>query len=159
MSRTTDKKMKHAQVKKLFQAWNDGRADEAARLRVQAHLDECSGCRDYYEKMALLLAKPESSAIERLAPDPFLPMRIRALDRERPAAPAAARRFGALRASFAAMIIAAAIAAGVFLGNGLLNISRASDENDPAMAYYSTFSQAGFADDLQTIVAESPDEL
>ena len=150
--------MKHEQIKKLFHAWNDGRADEAARPRIQAHLDECAECRGYYEKMSLLLAKPESSSLPRLEPDPFLPARIKAMVREHSAPQGGRKRFGVLRASFVTMVFAIAIAAGVFLGNGLSNISQASDETDLAAAYYTTFSQAGFADDLQTIVDDTKDE-
>lgn len=151
--------MKHEQVQKLFLDWSEGRVDEMARPRIQAHLDECGECRNYYEKIALLLAKPARSDLAHLDPDPFLPARIRALASEDAEPQSTGRRFGVLRASFATMIFATAITAGVFLGNGLSNISHANDDADLAAAYYTTFSQAGFADDLQTIVDESQDEL
>lgn len=151
--------MKHKQVKKLFQQWNDGRVEEPARPRIQAHLDACDECREYYEKMALLLAKPDAAGRKRLEPDPFLPARIRAIARESAAPPAPARRFGVLRTTAVTAMLIVAIAAGVFLGHELSAISRTNGDTDLAAAYYSTVAQEGFADDLQTIVTESKDEL
>jgi predicted anti-sigma-YlaC factor YlaD len=154
--------MKHDQAQKLFQQWSDGGGPPAGpRPRIQAHLDECRECRNYYEKMSLLLEKPDRSSLPRLEPDPFLPARIKTIAHAGAGArrPAAGRRFSVLRASFAAMIFAIAIAGGVFLGNGLSTLSSTDEEIDLTQAYYTTFSQTGFADDLQVIIEENQDEM
>jgi predicted anti-sigma-YlaC factor YlaD len=146
--------MNHADVRKLFQSWMEGRVDTAARSRIQQHLDACGDCKRYYDAMSLLLEKPDRSLLPRIEPDPFLPARIKALAAEGPGTQIHAKRFAFVRMSVIAAVCAVAVAAGVFLGTGLSSIvSRSYDDTAVVKAYSSALSQSGIADAWEEAVA------
>lgn len=155
--------MKHKHVKRLFHAWSEKRVGEDERREVEQHLEECADCRLYFDRMSALLQKLDPSLLPRLEADPFLPTRIRAQAGgagEASALPARARavwpRFSVLSA-----VLVAALAVGVFLGRGLSKVvatSAQQDDSDIVEAYYSAFSQSGFASDWESVISDDEEE-
>ncbi|UCG53019.1 MAG: zf-HC2 domain-containing protein, partial [Candidatus Latescibacterota bacterium] len=127
-----------------YQAWDEDRLNAEERRRVQQHLGECVECRRYFETMSVLLEKTDSSLLPRIEPDPFLPTRIRAMDKAtRTPIP---RCFIAwARISLVSVMIMIALSAGIYLGRGLATATRSNGETEIASAYYEAFSQSGFA--------------
>ena len=121
-------------VKKQFQAWSEGRLDKTRRLRIQQHLDDCQSCRAYFDKMAILLEKPDAALLPRIEPDPFLPTRIRALAEEASRAPVARKRRW-LQWSFNGAMIAVAALIGIYVGKGVAIGNGTSGDEEIISAY------------------------
>ncbi len=98
--------------------------------------------------------------LPRLEPDAFLPTKIRALSDDRRARATGMKRpgWGWLRLSLASAAFAIAVAAGVFLGTGLSTASYANGESEIVEAYYEAFSQSGFADEWENVIADDQAE-
>ena len=157
--------MKH--IAKHFQAWSEGRLDGEAQRLIETHLEECAECRMYFERMSSLLEKSTASDLPRLEPDPFLPGRIRGLAEKSsttahadwPARLGLIRPLGWLRLSYYAVLFAAAVAGGVYVGQGAAAWSSGDGDDQLLTGYYEAFSQSGFADDWEQLVAVENKEL
>jgi len=134
--------------------WSEDRLSAARKKRVDQHLEKCSECRAYFEKMSGVLLKVDHSAISPLTPDPFLPTRIKAIAEARQKKNASNngfvwQRLGKLQAATSAVMVTVAISIGIFLGKGL------ASQNDPgnsqsvqtsiASEYYDAFSNNGLS--------------
>ena len=151
--------MKHENVIELYLEWTEGRVDETTRLAVQEHLEHCHDCRKYYEKMSLLLEKPDASLLPRLEPDPYLLTRIRALAEKEYAPTASGRARRWIRYSFASIMLLIAATTGIFLGSGLSTTSTASEEKELIDSYYEAFSQSGFEEEWDSIIDGNEEEI
>ena len=151
--------MKH--IAKHFQDWSEGRLDGEAQRLIETHLEECAECRMYFERMSSLLERSTASDLPRLEPDPFLPGRIRGLAEESstPAPRGLLRPLGWLRLSYYAILFAAAVAGGVYVGQGAAAWSSGDGDDQLLTGYYEAFSQSGFADDWEQLVTAENKEL
>jgi predicted anti-sigma-YlaC factor YlaD len=150
--------MKHRAVREKYPAWSEGRLAAGESLGVRDHLDGCDECRAYYEKMSLLLESTDPALLPRLAPDPFLPARIRALAAERRTEPVRRRALGWLRFSAAGLMILFAAMAGVYLGLGISTSGRAADTaegTDIAGAYYEVFAPSDFSGVWESVLGDA----
>jgi predicted anti-sigma-YlaC factor YlaD len=150
--------MKHEDAKKLFLDFNEGRVDDAARLRIQEHLARCDECRLYYEKMTLFLEKPDPESIPRLEPDIFLPAKIRAAAQARRADKPTRKRLAWGRLSLAGVSLVLAVVTGIILGTGLTSASYSSDETEIIESYSDVFSSTGFTDGWQDVIVYDEEE-
>jgi predicted anti-sigma-YlaC factor YlaD len=146
--------MKHEDAKMLYQDWIEGRVDDATRLDIQEHLDDCNECRSYFEKMTQLLEKPDPAHLPRLEPDAFLPAKIRGSFGRRQKQATFGKTLGWIRLSLASAVFALAVTAGVFLGAGLSSAIYANEDTEIVEAYYEAFSQSGFAEDWENVFLE-----
>ena len=151
--------MKH--IAKHFQAWSEGRLDGEAQRLIEIHLEECAECRMYFERMSSLLEKSMASHRPRLEPDPFLPGRIRGLAEKSstPAPRGLMRPLGWLRLSYYAILFAAAVAGGVYVGQSAAAWGSGNGDDQLLTGYYEAFSQSGFADDWEQLVTAENKEL
>jgi predicted anti-sigma-YlaC factor YlaD len=147
-------------VKKHYQAWSEGRLDGEAQRLTEAHLEDCAECRAYFERMSQLLERPSEDDLPRLAPDPFLPGRIRALAGKTSAAhPRGVRALGWLRLCYYAFLFAVAVVGGVYVGQGAATRGAENGDNQLLSGYYEAFSQSGFAEDWEQLVDTENKEL
>ena len=137
--------MEHKTAREKYQAWIEDGLGAEERRSVEQHLDECGECRTYFEKISLLVERPHPTLLPRLAADPFLPSRIRALAEERGAARGRRSAVGWVRVSVGSVMLILAAAAGVYLGKGLYTNTRSAEETELAQAYYEAFSPSDFA--------------
>lgn len=150
--------MEHRTVRDKYQAWCEGRLAAGELRGVRDHLDACVECRLYYERMTLLLEKTDPALLPRLAPDPFLPARIRALAEERKRGPVRGRALAWLRLSLAGVMLFFAATAGVYLGQELSTASRSADTaqgTDIAEAYYEAFAPSDFSGVWESVLDET----
>ncbi len=137
--------MEHRIVKENYQAWSDGRLGAGERRSVEEHLGACDECRTYYAKMSILIEKTDPALVPRLAPDPFLPSRVRAVVDGRRNQTIQRRARGWLRVSAAGVVFVVAVTAGVYLGRGLTTGRDNAEEARIAEAYYEAFSPSDFS--------------
>ena len=160
--------MKNDHVIELYADWADDSLGADEQRRVQLHLDSCGQCAGYFDKMSALLDTLAPDALPDLEPDPHLPVRVRAIARERadrdgvvdslPRHSLPTRRFaGWLRASFAGAMAVLAIAIGIYVGYGAGSAQMGTNElaantgdasTEAFDEYYSAFSQSYLADGL-----------
>jgi anti-sigma factor RsiW len=156
-----------------FQAWSDGRINEKQRLAIEGHLEKCTDCRAYFEKMSLLFDQMGPASLPRLQPDPFLPARIRAIskgdketetarDPARASARQARRRpFGWATLSAMAVLIVMAVWVGAYFGERLSLVSLAASQSEAEEfvdSFYDEFSRPGFTSSWETILENNEEE-
>lgn len=147
--------MKHRTVKDKYAEWSAGRLDAEERREIREHLDGCDECRVYYEKMSLIMERTDPALLPRLAPDPLLPARVRALARTRGAEPVRPPALGWFRASLAGVVLMAAVSAGVLLGISLSDGSITGEGIDIAQEYYEAFSPSDFSGTWEDVLTET----
>jgi len=152
--------MKREHVIDSYQNWNENRLEAEERREIQRHLKGCVDCRQYFEKMSLLLDQHDPSFLPHLEPDPFLPTRIRALaeggevvEREN-----LRRAVGWLRLSVASALTLVAVTTGAYLGLGLSATNGSADDSEIIAAYYDAFSQSEFASGWDDLVENGQEE-
>lgn len=147
--------MEHKTAREKYQTWIEGGLGAEERRIVEQHLDECGECRMYFEKVSVLIERPQPTLLPRLTPDPFLPSRIRALAEERGAARGRRRAVGWVRLSAGSAMLILAAAAGIYLGKGLYTNTRSAEETELARAYYEAFSPSDFAGVWEDLFVEA----
>jgi predicted anti-sigma-YlaC factor YlaD len=136
--------MEHKTARNKCLAWIEGGLGAEERRVVQRHLDECGECRSYFERISLLVERPDTVLLPRLAPDPFFPSRVRAAVEERRSAHGRRSAAGWVRISLASVVLILAAAAGIYLGNGFYANARSAEGTELAEAYYEAFSPSDF---------------
>ena len=149
--------MKDRHVINRFQDWSESRLDEQVRIEVQAHLDECGGCRRYFEGMTKLMDGAGPGTLPSLEPDPFVPARIRAAAEARRSGGKTPRpATGRLAASMMGAAVVIAAVAGVLIGGGLSSRASAGEEARALVdAYSEAFSPADIGGEWETLLAEN----
>ncbi|RMI08898.1 MAG: hypothetical protein D6681_07605 [Calditrichaeota bacterium] len=148
-------------VRKYVVDWMDGRLSPEKRAAVEAHLEGCRECRNYFRRMSELLGPADPDALPRLEADPYLPTRIRAeMEAAAPDVPGRRRSLPVtLRWAIASALLTLAIVTGVFLGRGLYESSRDYGASEVALVYYQAFTlPEGYTDDWQTLVSENGEQ-
>ena len=160
--------MKHERIIRRYQGWIEGGLGTEERRETEQHIGECDECRVYFEKMTRLLEETDPALLPLLTPDPFLPVRIRAMaerGKTRPETLTAARRagfdrIGRRRAAWARLSLAGAalffaVIAGVFLGRGLSANNSYAQESELASAYYEAFAPTDIAGGWADVVNQT----
>jgi predicted anti-sigma-YlaC factor YlaD len=107
--------MTHEKAQTLFADLQSGLLHSSKKNEVEQHLSECGSCRTLYDVFTLALNV--DTPRHRLAADPFLPTRIRAIAADR--APSHPSVKTALRWSVASVAFSVAVALGILLGEGI----------------------------------------
>lgn len=148
-------------VTKWYVDWSEKRLGTGRMARVEQHLQSCEACRRYFDKMDALFAPVDPAALPQLQPDPYLPIRIRALAGQRAAEGRAGQQAGVIlpnkvQLGLSGIMLMAAISIGVYLGKGLATYqtvtSPPDSESDLVSQYYDAFSYDGFAESWETVV-------
>lgn len=137
--------MDHEWIIASYLAWDEDRLDPAERRKIQRHLEECTNCRAYFEKMSLLLDTLDPSLLPALEPEPYLPTRIRALA-DRKGTTGLRRAVAWARVSLATFAVVVAAFSGVYLGASLTTAQSSVDDSEIIGAYYEAFSPSEFMD-------------
>jgi len=125
--------MRHKTIKNLLPEYIDNELKPEVRKAVEEHLRKCSACRQYMERLRLLLEEPDLTFFPRLTPDPFLPVRIRALAEEKNRTSAGRASFSTrLKPVLVAVLCIAAFLLGGWMGN---HLGEMSAESSPSSAY------------------------
>lgn len=147
--------MKKRHVISHFPAWIEGRVDDTERRDIQRHLDQCSGCRRFFDEMTRVLEGFDPASLPHLEPDPYLPVRIKALASGDPTAVTEEKAgsqaalpplLGRLRKTAITAIGLAAATIGIILGIGLssrVTASSLAEDEAIASAYREAFSPSG----------------
>lgn len=146
--------MDHKTAKDKCLEWIEDGLDAEERRVVQQHLDECGECLKYYERISLVVERPQTALLPRLTPDPFLPSRVRALSEERRVARGRRGTVGWARLSVAGAMLILAAAAGIYLGNGFYASTRSAEDVELADAYYEAFSPSDFSGVWENLLVE-----
>jgi predicted anti-sigma-YlaC factor YlaD len=149
--------MDHEWIIASYLAWDEDRLDPVGRRRVQLHLEECTNCRAYFEKMSLLLDTLDPSLLPTLEPEPYLPTQIRALA-ERRGATRLRRAVAWARVSLATLSVVVAAFSGVYLGASLTAVQSSVDDSEIIGAYYEAFSPSEFMDGWEDLI-ENGEEI
>lgn len=141
-------------VTELFSQWFDWRLDPAGRKDVDGHLASCAACRTYYEKMSNLF---DASAAPGIAPDPFLPHRVRALaESASPEAPRKAQLSFA-KLSLGALVLAIAVFAGVFIGSSASARMSTDQPSQDTALLEDTYTMQSFAEGWDDLITSDED--
>jgi hypothetical protein len=143
----------HPDIRSLFLPWAEQKLTQQSARQLEVHLRECNSCQKYYNAMsaALLPGGPSQSG---LAPDPYLPTRIRASAPESLAFSPSGRDI-VVRWSLRVAAFAAAIVAGVYMGEKLAyQPSVVTDQH--IISEYSTYlGESGIGERWQTVTLTS----
>ena len=158
--------MKDRHVIKQFQNWFEDRLSGEEHRMVEEHLDGCKDCGRYFNTMKSLLEGIDSARLPHLEPDPFLPVRIRALaegsgGKTLPALSAARALPGRLGLSMIGLSVAVAAVAGMFFGSTLSARADASAQaanESIAGAYYEAFSPSDISSEWEYILQDDEEE-
>ena len=132
-------------VTKLFTGWHEHRLTGRDNARVSLHLEECTGCRRYYEKMSSVFDDRSLLASRELKPDPFLPARVKTLLAEGRGARRRSK-IPVLRWSLAGIGAAVALLIGIYTGKGLDNAQQPVATAANLSEYYGIIFQQGSID-------------
>ncbi len=146
--------MTHKQVISQFQDWFESRLKKEQRTKLEQHLEECSECRIYFERMSLLLRSPDKDVFPELQPDPFMATRIKAKSREKEHW---YQPVHWLKWTLIGAATSVAILIGVEMGNSLYTVTQTDYGNEIAVTYYQAFSQNGIADQWQDVIKTKED--
>ncbi len=156
--------MKTRHVISDFQAWIEDQIDDAGRSEIQLHLDQCDNCRLFFDKMKRVMEGFDPASLPHLEPDPFLPVRIRAIASGDPTAVAGdvGPALGRLGKSALVSAVSAAAVIGVVFGSGLssrVTASALAEDAAIANAYHQAFSPSDVTSDWEfALEAEDDDE-
>lgn len=104
-------------VKKYFGNWLENKLSSEQKMAVEEHLNQCSDCAFYFEKMTILLEKNKVQNLPELQPDYFLPQKIAQMARERSEKVYIANHWWKrVRVSFGIAVIMVALLAGFSIG-------------------------------------------
>ena len=131
-------------VTKYFQDWIEDNLDEKRKAEVSQHLNVCSVCQVYYQKLKGVLEPVDTSAVTKLTPDPFLPVKIENLIKGKEKKPASFSPV--LRWSFASVGIFVACLIGITLGSGIAETQDEEYTSEVFYEYYDAFSQSGIGE-------------
>ncbi|UCH65880.1 MAG: hypothetical protein JSW63_01735 [Ignavibacterium sp.] len=131
-------------VIKYFQDWIEDNLDENRKTKVTEHLNECSVCQIYYQKLKGVLEPVDISSEPKLTPDPFLPVKIENLIKGKETKPTSFAPV--LRWSFASVAIFVACLIGFTLGSGIAETESEQYTSEVFYEYYDAFSQGGIGE-------------
>src|SRR5947209_327768 len=127
-------------VTKLFLEWHEDTISEQHRTKVNSHLEQCSTCRMYFEKMSAVIDDPSLLKLKEIQANPNLPARIRAL---KAGYEQRHRHYPILRWSFAGAGAVLGIIIGIYLGKGLPGIEQTSQSGTDLSEYHNVIAQHG----------------
>ena len=131
-------------VTKYFQDWIENNLDDERKSEVTEHLNECSVCQVYFQKLKGVMEPVDTSSEPRLTPDPFLPVKIENLIKGKEPKPTSFAPV--LRWSFASVAIFAACLIGITLGSGIVETESEEYTSEVFYDYYNAFSQSGIGE-------------
>lgn len=131
-------------VTEYFQDWVENNLDEERTAEVAEHLNKCSVCMNYYEKLNGCLKPVDTSSEPKLTPDPFLPVKIENLIKSKEKKSTTFTPI--LRWSFASLAIFFACLIGIQLGSSIAVTESEEITTEVFYDYYSAFSQNGIGE-------------
>jgi predicted anti-sigma-YlaC factor YlaD len=131
-------------VTKYFQDWIEDNLDEERKTDVTEHLNECSVCQVYYQKLKGVLEPVDTSEEPKLTPEPFLPVKIENLIKGKEIK--SSYFAPVLRWSFASVAIFVAFLIGITLGSSIAETESEEYTSEVFYEYYNAFSQSGIGE-------------
>ena len=131
-------------VTKYFQDWIENNLDEKRKTEVNIHLNECSVCQVYYQKLKGALEPVDLTDESKLSPDPFLPLKIENLIKSKENKSSSFTPV--LRWSFASVAIFFACLVGITLGSDIAQTESEEITTEVFYDYYNAFSQSGIGE-------------
>jgi predicted anti-sigma-YlaC factor YlaD len=138
--------MQKSHVKKLFLEWMEKNLSQDKQAQVEAHLEACKACRHYYRIMSKILEKPDFSGLEQLKPDPYFPTRLRAVSGDEKTISHSGKFYRGFRLSLVSLLLLIAVGLGIFVGNGLFQLTRQDKDSQLVNAYYEVIDQQTISD-------------
>lgn len=146
--------MKDQHVRKYFLDWLELNLNTNKAEMIERHLQNCTECKEYYDKMQVILNKPEPSDLPKLQPDAFLPTKIKELAKSKESK---YQFYNFLkpkfRMTFGAVMIICALIIGIFLGKWM-SYKESVSEIEIVLSYSTMFSDDGIGQIWDNIVAE-----
>jgi predicted anti-sigma-YlaC factor YlaD len=150
--------MKKAHTKKYFLAWHERKLSRSEMEAIEQHLKICTSCKNYFDKVQLVLGQPELSVIPELKADPFLPTRtrekVKLLRKEVPPMRLWRAYF---RLTIGAAMIIIALVTGIFLGKWISGNEKIS-ETEIVLSYSSIFSNQGVGEFWSDVVEKNGEQ-
>jgi predicted anti-sigma-YlaC factor YlaD len=139
----------HPDIHSLFLPWVELKLNQRSAQQLEEHLRECSSCRKYFDTMsaALLPGALEQSG---LVPDPYLPTRIRTRAEHSALFPSSGKHV-VVRWSLRTVVFAAAIVAGVYMGEKLSSQPSVVTDQHIISEYASYLGESGIGERWQTV--------
>lgn len=150
--------MKNQHVRKYFLDWLEPKLNTNKVEMIDQHLQSCTECKEYYDKMQIIFSKPELSNLPTLQPDAFLPTKIKELAKQK----GSEYQFynflkSKYRVTLGTVMIICALMIGIFLGKWMSNKESVS-ETEIVLSYSTMFSDEGIGQVWNNIVAEGNGE-
>ena len=145
----------------MFPEWREGTLSAAQRQHVEQHLKACAECRKYFTRLTTVFEEVNTSALPYLKSDPFLPTRIREMERQdgRTTSPGIEiAPGGRLRTVFLTASLLLAMGIGIYLGKGLAMLSNEPNEDEIVNAYSQMFSSRSWVDQWDNAIETTEEE-
>jgi anti-sigma factor RsiW len=148
----------HYQIQTDVLAWIEGTLDANRRSVIARHLEECAGCRRYFETVSAALEPRAAKAEPLLAADPYLPVRVRAIaagqgGRE------SSRHEVTLRWTWRTAALVVAMLLGIFIGESLSYRTPQITDHHIVYEYSNSFGDSGIESRWQTISLAAGEEM
>lgn len=146
---------KHSDIRSHLLPSIEGTLDEELQRIVEDHIAQCAPCKQYFEMMSVALLPSVKAPQSALSPDPYLPVRVRALAGK---SRANSEAWGGLIVSWTlrTALFFIAVVLGAYLGERLSS-PRAFVTSERIITEYSEiFATSGIEDRLEaaTLVTE-----
>lgn len=143
----------HSDIRSLFLAWAEEKIDQKLTQEVEDHLKGCSSCRQYFDAMTAALL-PGESPKSRLVADPYMPARIRALANDAASFSPSVKDL-IIRWSLRTVVFAAAIVAGIYMGEKLSYERSVVTEQYIISEYSGYLGESGIGERWQSVALTS----
>jgi hypothetical protein len=139
----------HSDIRSLFLLWSEQKLDQQRVIELEEHLKGCKPCSQYFDAMSAALL-PGASLQRGLVPDPYMPIRIRALAKESASISPSGKDM-VIRWSLRAVAFTAAVVLGIYMGEKLSYQPSLVTEQHIISEYSSYLGESGIGERWQTI--------
>lgn len=144
--------------KTYFLDWLEKKLPPQQMNEIDRHLQSCAECRNYFEKMKMLLAEADGAVLPTLEPDYFLPTKIVELARKPDRTPS---MLGLLKARFPMVLKTAVVVFGLLIGILLgkwMSYPQHYSDTEIVLSYASMFSDEGIGEIWEDVIVENNGE-
>ena len=154
--------MKNKHVKDFFLDWFELKLNNNKVKMIENHLESCTECRMYYDKVQNVLNNPDMINLPKLEPDLFLPTKIKELAKGQKGKHQILKQLkGKIQVSFSTVIIIFGLGIGIFLGKWMSNTNTETNpltETEIVSSYSSMFSDEGLGQVWSNLTIENNGE-
>jgi len=143
----------HSDIRSLFLPWVEQKLNQELAQEIEEHLRGCDSCRKYFETMTSALL-PGAVTQSGLAPDPYVPTRIRARAKDA-ASVASSGKAIVLRWSLRTVAFSGAVLLGIYMGEELSYQPSVVTDQHIISEYSNYLGESGIGDRWQTVALTS----